>query len=50
MAIDEQKVGEAVGKVLGEARRQVLTEAGYSNVRRVAEQAAPFSIVLEARP
>jgi hypothetical protein len=35
----------------GEARpRQVLTEAGYPNVRRVAQQAAPFSIVLEARP
>jgi len=35
----------------GEARlRQVLAEAGYGTVRRVAQQAAPFNIVLEARP
>jgi ubiquinone/menaquinone biosynthesis C-methylase UbiE len=41
----------ALGAMAGETRlRQVLTEAGYPNVRRVAEQAAPFNIVLEARP
>ena len=41
----------ALGAMAGEARlRQVLTEAGYPNVRRVAQQAAPFNIVLEARP
>jgi hypothetical protein len=41
----------ALGAMAGENRlRQVLTEAGYPNVRRVAQQAAPFNIVLEARP
>jgi len=35
MAIGEQQVGEA---------------AGYTRVRRVAQEAAPFNIVLEARP
>jgi ubiquinone/menaquinone biosynthesis C-methylase UbiE len=41
----------ALGAMAGEARlRQVLTEAGYTRVRRVAQQAAPFNIVLEARP
>jgi hypothetical protein len=41
----------ALGAMAGEARlRQVLTEAGYPNVRRVAQQTAPFNIVLEARP
>jgi SAM-dependent methyltransferase len=41
----------ALGAMAGEARlRQVLTEAGYTCVRRVAQQAAPFNIVLEARP
>ena len=45
MAVDEQKVEEAVGKVFGE-----LADAGYTRVRRVAAEAAPFNIVLEARP
>jgi SAM-dependent methyltransferase len=41
----------ALGAMAGETRlRQVLTAAGYPNVRRVAQQAAPFNIVLEARP
>ena len=41
----------ALGAIAGEARlRQVLAEAGYTRVRRVAQQAAPFNIVLEARP
>jgi len=41
----------ALGAMAGETRlRQVLTEAGYTRVRRVAQQAAPFNIVLEARP
>jgi ubiquinone/menaquinone biosynthesis C-methylase UbiE len=40
----------ALGAMAGEARlRQVLAEAGYTRVRRVAQQAAPFNIVLEAR-
>lgn len=39
-----------LGAMTGEARlRQVLTEAGYARVRRVAQAAAPFNIVLEAR-
>jgi hypothetical protein len=66
MAIDEQKVEEAVGKVFGElgvaitgplivlgdrlGLREWLADAGYTRVRRVARQAAPFNIVLEARP
>ena len=60
MAIDEQKMEEAVGKVFGswplgamagETRiRQVLADAGYTRIRRVAAEAAPFNIVLEARP
>jgi ubiquinone/menaquinone biosynthesis C-methylase UbiE len=41
----------ALGTMAGEARlRQVLADAGYTRVRRVAEQAAPFHIVLDARP
>ena len=41
----------ALGAMAGEARlRQVLAEAGYTRVRRVAQEAAPFNIVLEARP
>ena len=41
----------ALGAMAGEARiRQVLAEAGYTRVRRVAVEAAPFNIVLEARP
>jgi ubiquinone/menaquinone biosynthesis C-methylase UbiE len=40
----------ALGAMAGEARlRQVLAEAGYTRVRRVAQEAAPFNIVLEAR-
>ena len=46
-----QPGGAALGAMAGEARlRQVLAEAGYTRVRRVAQQAAPFNIVLEARP
>ncbi|HKR71241.1 MAG TPA: class I SAM-dependent methyltransferase [Streptosporangiaceae bacterium] len=41
----------ALGAMAGESRlRQVLADAGYTRVRRVAEDAAPFNIVLEARP
>lgn len=41
----------ALGAMAGEARlRQVLAEAGFTRVRRVAATAAPFNIVLEARP
>jgi len=41
----------ALGAMAGQARiRQVLAEAGYTWVRRVAREAAPFNIVLEARP
>jgi len=41
----------ALGAMAGEARiRQVLADAGYTRVRRVAAEAAPFKIVLEARP
>jgi ubiquinone/menaquinone biosynthesis C-methylase UbiE len=41
----------ALGAMAGESRlRQVLTEAGFSRVRRVAKETAPFNIVLEARP
>jgi SAM-dependent methyltransferase len=40
----------ALGAMAGETRlRQVLAEAGYARVRRVAREAAPFNIVLEAR-
>jgi hypothetical protein len=35
----------------GETRiREVLADADYTRVRRVAAEAAPFNIVLEARP
>jgi SAM-dependent methyltransferase len=41
----------ALGAMAGEARlRRVLADAGYSRVRRVAREAAPFNIVLEAKP
>ena len=41
----------ALGAMAGETRlRHVLTEAGFTLVRRVAEDAAPFNIVLEAKP
>jgi SAM-dependent methyltransferase len=44
-----QEVGLALGAQAGEARlREVLTEAGFSTVRRAAE--TPFNLVLEARP
>jgi ubiquinone/menaquinone biosynthesis C-methylase UbiE len=40
----------ALGAMAGEARiRQALADAGYTRVRRVAHEAAPFNIVLEAR-
>ena len=41
----------ALGAMAGETRlRRVLAEAGYTGVRRVAQETAPFNIVLEARP
>ena len=44
-------VTERARTMAGETRiRQVLAEAGYTRVRRVAAEAAPFNIVLEARP
>ena len=44
-----QEVGEALGAQAGEARlAQVLTEAGFTRVRRATE--GPFNMVLEARP
>ena len=43
-----QEVGTALGAQAGEARlREVLTEAGFTRVRRAAD--TPFNIVLEAR-
>jgi SAM-dependent methyltransferase len=44
-----QEVGLALGAQAGEARlRQVLTEGGFSRVRRAAE--TPFNMILEAKP
>lgn len=44
-----QEVGSALGAQAGEHRlREVLTGAGFSSVRRVAE--SPLNMVLEARP
>jgi SAM-dependent methyltransferase len=44
-----QEVGLALGAQAGEQRlREVVTEAGFTRVRRAAETA--FNIVLEARP
>jgi hypothetical protein len=44
-----QEVGLALGAQAGEARiRAVVTEAGFSRFRRVAE--TPFNFVYEARP
>lgn len=44
-----QPVGLALGAQCGEPRlRAVLTEAGFGQVRRVAEN--PFNMVLQARP
>lgn len=44
-----QEVGLALGAQAGEARmREVLTQAGFSSVRRAAE--TPFNLVLEAKP
>ena len=41
----------ALGAMAGETRiRQVLAGAGYTRISRVAAEAAPFNIVLEARP
>jgi ubiquinone/menaquinone biosynthesis C-methylase UbiE len=41
----------ALGAMAGETRiREVLADAGYTRIRRVAAEAAPFNIVLEARP
>ena len=43
-----QEVGLALGAQAGEARlREVLTEGGFSRVRRAAE--TPFNMILEAR-
>ena len=47
MASRAQEVGAALGAQAGEARlRAVLQEAGFRQIRRVAE--TPFNIVLEA--
>lgn len=44
-----QEVGLALGAQAGEARlREVLTEGGFTRVRRAAE--TPFNMILEARP
>ncbi|HEY3827849.1 MAG TPA: class I SAM-dependent methyltransferase [Solirubrobacteraceae bacterium] len=44
-----QEVGLALGAQAGEARlREVLTQGGFSRVRRAAE--TPFNMILEARP
>ncbi len=44
-----QEVGLALGAQAGEARlREVLTQGGFSQVRRVAE--TPFNMILEAKP
>jgi ubiquinone/menaquinone biosynthesis C-methylase UbiE len=46
-----QRGAAALGAMAGETRiRQVLADAGFTRVRRVAQEAAPFNIVLEARP
>jgi SAM-dependent methyltransferase len=43
--------GPALGAMAGEARlREVLAAGGFTRVRRIALEAAPFNIVLEARP
>ncbi len=43
--------GSALGTMAGEARlREVLAAGGFTRVRRIAQEAAPFNIVLEARP
>lgn len=44
-----QEVGLALGAQAGEKRlREVLTEAGFSRVRRVAQ--TPANMILEVRP
>jgi SAM-dependent methyltransferase len=44
-----QEVGAALGAQAGEARlREVLTQAGFTRIRRVAE--TPFNLIIEARP
>jgi len=44
-----QEVGAALGAQAGEAKlREVMTEAGFTRVRRAAE--TPFNLILEARP
>ncbi len=44
-----QEVGLALGAQAGEARlREVLTQGGFSRVRRAAE--TPFNMILEAKP
>jgi SAM-dependent methyltransferase len=44
-----QEVGLALGAQAGESRlREVLTQGGFSRVRRAAE--TPFNMILEARP
>lgn len=45
----DQEVGLALGAQAGEERlRQVVTEGGFSSLRRATE--TPFNIILEARP
>jgi SAM-dependent methyltransferase len=44
-----QPGARALGTMAGERRlRQVLTDAGYRSVRRVAQDSAPLNIILEA--
>jgi SAM-dependent methyltransferase len=46
-----QPVGAALGAMAGEAKlREVAAAAGLSNVDRIAADAAPFNIILAARP
>lgn len=46
-----QPGARALGTMAGERRlRQVLAEAGYGRVRRVARDEAPLNIILDARP
>lgn len=43
--------GEALGTMAGEGKlREVLSAAGFSRISRIAQDAAPFNIILEARP
>ncbi|GIH05215.1 SAM-dependent methyltransferase [Rhizocola hellebori] len=46
-----QPVGAALGAMAGEAKlREVAAAAGFERVERIAADAAPFNIILAARP